>query len=160
MALDAQREAGNGHFARGNRLSARHTPAHQAAVAGLADIEGTTRAAEVSGVPRRTVRRWAARALVIPDGSHPVGATERELARKLLAEECERLMRRYMVHLDLDRVVDLSSARDAATVVGILADKAIKFRGEDRPDPLQSPLTLGDYMLSLAAQAKGRAEAT
>lgn len=124
----------------------------QAATVALADATSTREAAEVTDIPRRTIRRWAA-------DDNAVAPEARELARELLADECEKIVKAYMEHLLAPAVIAGASARDAGTVVGILVDKAIKLRGEDKPHPLDQPLTMRDYFLSLAAQAAGSAKA-
>ncbi len=163
MEAEFRRDDETGRFVEGNRppnpSKSPHSPERQAVIVAFAEATGASEAAEVSEVPRRTIRRWAADAEVLPDGSHPVPPANRELARAVLADEAEKIVRQYMTHLQLDAVVQGASARDAATVVGILVDKSIKLRGEDKPSPLDQPLSLGDYLLSLAAQAKARSEA-
>ena len=126
------------------------TQEHRAAVVALREGGASLdAAAATSGHAKSTVQRFEK--LVSP--------TQRELAKELLAAECEAVAKLYIKRLGLETVVEKATARDAAVVVGIMVDKATKLRGEDKPNSLDQPLTLADYMLSLLARSSAPREA-
>lgn len=150
--VDLKRDEASGRFVPGTQppvYESPRGPAEQAAAVATAEAMGSSEAARVTGIPRRTIRRWA---------SDPhITVEERELARQELAEACERVAFQYIEHLSLDATVKGASARDAGTVVGIMLDKALKYRGEDKPNPLDQPADLESYYRALAAAAAGGA---